>query len=215
MSTKRLLNDINSRIKSPEKYTVTDIAYYYGSLTFVHLLEGRLRNALNVAVQMQMHTEKIESNFLINWSYYLQALVHLQLFQLDKAFKHFETTSQKHYIIDTVAVFDSKASLALIQQLNGKSTEANRIISSAIDFAKEISDPLSLLVMQSAQAHIALLQGDVQTAFQWADAFNEPPSFAGMFFWQEIPWMTKAKVFIAKGTRESLQKAEEVLMYAA
>ena len=111
-----------------------------------------------------------------------------------------------------MAVFDSKASLALIQQLNDNSTEANRIISTAIEYAKEISDPLSLLVMQSAQSRIALLQGYVQTAFQWANAFNEPPSFAGMFFWQEIPWMTKAKVFIAKGTPESLQKAEEILI---
>ena len=70
-----IVEDLIDRLKSSEKYTDTDIAYYYGSLTFVHLLEGRLRNALDVTVQMQMYTEKIESNFLINWSYYLQALV--------------------------------------------------------------------------------------------------------------------------------------------
>ncbi|MCJ7759302.1 MAG: LuxR C-terminal-related transcriptional regulator [Gillisia sp.] len=206
-----IVGELKDRIKSSEKYTSTDIAYYCGTLTFVHLLSGRLRNAMDVAVQMQMFSEKIGSNFLINWSYYLQALANLQLFQLDKAFNYFEIADQKHNIIDKVAVFDSKASLALIHQLNNNSKEANRLICEAIDYAKNIGDSQSLLIVQSTQSRVALLQGDVQTAFQWADTFNESPSFAGMFFWQEIPWMTKAKVLIAKETSDSLQKAEEIL----
>jgi len=206
-----IVGELKERIKSSGKYTSTDIAYYCSTLTFAHFLSGRMRNAMDVAVQMQMFSEKIGSNFLINWSYYLQALANLQLFQLDKAFNYFEITDQKHNIIDTVAVFDSKASLALIHQLNNNSKEANRLISEAIDYAKNIGDLQSLLIMQSAQSRITLLQGDVQTALQWADTFNESPSFAGMFIWQEIPWMTKAKIFIAKGTPESLQKAEEIL----
>jgi len=207
-----IVKEIKSRIKSSENYTKNDISFFYGSLTFVHLLQGRLGNALNVAVQMQMYTEKIKSIFLINWSYYLQALVNFQLFQTDKALLHFEITSQKDYIMDTVPVFDSKVSLALIQQLNGNNKKANRLIAAAIDSAKVLGDPLILLLVQSAQSRIALLQGDIQTAFQWADTFNEPPSFAGMFFWQEIPWMTKAKILIAKGTPESIQKAEGILI---
>ncbi|WP_297795978.1 LuxR C-terminal-related transcriptional regulator [uncultured Eudoraea sp.] len=206
------VTDLNSRIKRTEQYTRMDIAYYWGSLAFVHLLAGELRSALDAADQMQMFTKKIGANFLLNWSFYLQALVNLQLFQLDKAFDHFEVTSEKHYVIDTIVVFDSKVSLALIHQLNGKSKEAFKIISATIDYAKVIGDPVSLLLVQSAQSRIAILQGDIQAAFQWADTFNEPPSFAGMFFWQENPHMTKAKVFIAKGTPECLQKAEEILI---
>ncbi|MCO4815323.1 MAG: hypothetical protein KC454_11450 [Flavobacteriales bacterium] len=204
--------DLKSRINNSNKYSSIDIGYYWGSLTFVHLLSGQLRSTLDTAVQMQMFTEKIGATFLINWSFYLQALANFQLFQLEKAYDHFAVISDKHYILDTMAVFDSKVSLALIHQLNGKSKEANKLIAIAIDYAKEIGDPLSLLLVQSAQSRIALLQGDIQSAFQWIDTFNEPPSFAGMFFWQEIPHMTKAKVLIAKGTPECLQKAEEILI---
>ena len=204
--------DLKSRINKSNKYSTIDIGYYWGSLTFVHLLSGQLRSTLDTAVQMQMFTEKIGATFLINWSFYLQALANFQLFQLEKAYDHFAVISDKHYILDTMAVFDSKVSLALIHQLNGKSKEANKLIATAIDYAKEIGDPLSLLLVQSAQSRIALLQGDIQSAFQWIDTFKEPPSFAGMFFWQEIPHMTKAKVLIAKGTPECLQKAEEILI---
>ena len=204
--------DLKSRINKSNKYSTIDIGYYWGSLTFVHLLSGQLRSTLDTAVQMQMFTEKIGATFLINWSFYLQALANFQLFQLDKAYDHFAVISDKHYILDAMAVFDSKVSLALIHQLNGKSKEANKLIATAIDYAKEIGDPLSLLLVQSAQSRIALLQGDIQTAFQWAETFDEPPSFAGMFFWQEIPHMTKAKILIAKGTPEFLQKAKEILI---
>ena len=204
--------DLKSRINKSNKYSTMDIAYYWGSLTFVHLLSGKLRSAYDSAVQMQMFTEKIGATFLKNWSFYLQALANFQLFQLDKAYDHFAVISEKHYIIDTMAVFDSKVSLALIHQLNGNSKEANKLIAAAIDYTKEIGNPLSLLQVQSAQSRIALLQGDIQSAFQWADTFKEPPSFAGMFFWQEIPHMTKAKVLIAKGTAEFLQKAKEILI---
>ena len=207
-----LVTEIHSQIKRTDKYTSLDIAYYWGSLNFVHLLSGQLRSSLDTGVQFQMFTEKIGADFLNNWSRYLQALAHLQFFELDKAFNHFALAGEKQYNLDTMAVFDSKVSLALIHQLNGKSKEANKLIATAIHFAKEIGDPLSLLIVESAQSRIALLQGDIQTAFQWAETFKEPPSFAGMFFWQEIPHMTKAKVFIANGTPESLQKAEGILI---
>jgi ATP/maltotriose-dependent transcriptional regulator MalT len=114
-------------------------------------------------------------------------------------------------MVDTRAVFDAKAAEALIHQLNNNGAHADKLISDAIAIANENADPLSLSVILSAQARIALLQGDLQKATEWAYTFNEPPSYAGMFFWQEVPCFTKSKVLINIGTKDSLQHAEEIL----
>jgi LuxR family maltose regulon positive regulatory protein len=160
---------------------------------------------------MQLHTKKVRLNFLMNWGYYLQALAELQLFQTKKALKFFEIISSKHFIMDTRAVFDSVAAQALIHQFNNNDQDANRLITDAIDYANEKSDPLSLAVVLSSQARIALLQGDLEKAAVWANSFNESPSYAGMFFWQEVPCITKSKVLINIGTKDSLQQADEIL----
>jgi LuxR family maltose regulon positive regulatory protein len=207
----KIVPETKSKINNPEKYTGIDIGYFYGILSFVHLLSGNLRKVLDAAEQMQLHTKKIKHKFLLYWSYYLQALAELQLFQTDKALKHFEIVSQKHLIVDTRAVFDSMAATALLEQFNNNSVEAIRLLTNAVNYATEISDQQSLTVIRSAQARIALMQGDLQKATEWANSFDEPPSFAGMFFWQEVPCITKSKVLINTGTRDSLQLAEEVL----
>jgi LuxR family maltose regulon positive regulatory protein len=160
---------------------------------------------------MQLHSIEIRAEFLLNWSYYLQALANLQLFQTEKALKYFEIVSRKHFMVDTRAVFDAKAAEALIHQLNNNGAHADKLISDAIAIANENNDPQSLSVILSAQARIALLQGDLQKATEWANTYNEPSSFAGMFFWQEVQCLTKAKVLIHIGSKKSLHDAEELL----
>jgi LuxR family maltose regulon positive regulatory protein len=207
----KIVPELKREINNTERNTGIDIGYLYGALTFTYLLSGKLRNAHDVAVMMQLHTKKARQDFLLNWSHYLQALAEIQLFQTEKALKHFEIISKKYFIVDTRAVFDSMAATALIQQFNNNSVEATRLITDAIDFANKIGDPQSLTIVRSAQARIALIKGDLQTATEWANTYNEPPSFAGMFFWQEVPFLTKAKILISTGTKDSLQHAEELL----
>ena len=103
------------------------------------------------------------------------------------------------------------AAVSLIYQFNNNSSEALRLITDVVKYAKELGDPQSLSVVHSAQARIALLQGDVQKATEWANSFNEPPDFSGMFFWQEVPYLTKAKILLSIGTKGSLQEAEDLL----
>ncbi len=38
----------------------------------------------------------------------------------------------------------------------------------------------------------------------WADSFNEKVDFSGIFFWLEVPWITRAKILVNNGTEESL-----------
>jgi LuxR family maltose regulon positive regulatory protein len=203
--------ELNSRVSESDQSEEIDRAYLYGSLAFVQLLSAKLRKAFDVAKQMQLYSEKIGAVYLLNWSYYFQASSSFQLFETDKALEYFKIISQKQFMMDTVAVIDAKAAVALIHQFTNNSEDAIILINDAIEDASETNIPQSLMVIRSAQARIALLMGDIQGAAEWAKTFDEPPNFAGMFMWQEVPWITKAKVLISIGTKESLHEAESLL----
>ena len=207
----KLIPELKQKINNTKKYTPIEIGWLYGSVNFVHLLSGKLGSTLDDGLIMELLTKKIQSDFLYYWSIYLQALANLQLFQTEKALEHFEIVSKKHYIVDTRAVFDSMAAVSLIYQFNNNSAEVHRLITDAVKYARELGDPQSLTVVHSAQARIALMQGDLQKATEWANTYDEPPDFAGMFLWQEVPYLTKAKILISIGTKDSLQDAEDLL----
>ena len=207
----KLIPELKQKINNTKKYTPIEIGWLYGSVNFVHLLSCKLGSTLDDGLIMELLTKKIQSDFLYYWSIYLQALANLQLFQTEKALEHFEIVSKKHYIVDTRAVFDSMAAVSLIYQFNNNSAEVHRLITDAVKYARELGDPQSLTVVHSAQARIALMQGDLQKATEWANTYDEPPDFAGMFFWQEVPYLTKAKILISIGTKDSLQDAEDLL----
>ena len=89
------VNSLITKTNISDNFHGFDLAYLYGSLTFLHLLSGKLRHAHEVAKKMELHSKKIRAEFLLNWSYYLQALANLQLFQTEKALRHFEVVGQK------------------------------------------------------------------------------------------------------------------------
>jgi LuxR family maltose regulon positive regulatory protein len=59
----------------------------------------------------------------------------------------------------------------------------------------------------SCQARLSLLRGDVKTAKQWLDTFDEAPDVVAMSFFLEIPSITQCRVLIGMGLDTHLKEA--------
>lgn len=202
-----LLQVLENRVLTMDNLNGYRLAFTYGSLTFVNLLCGNLMKAKKTSSQMQIFTAKIGADYLHSWSIYIHALASFHLFEMDEAENQFKLVIERYYNLDRRVVVDSMAAQALLCQFKGENKLATLFINKLMQFAHETNDLQILFVANSAQMRLALLQGNFEPTFQWAEAFTEQPIFLGLFFWQEVPWFTLAKVLIAKGTPESLEKA--------
>ena len=207
-----LVRDIQQQLEKRRKKGGYLLAYTYGSLMFVQLLSGNLLQAREAGHQMEDFTSKINAYYMHNWSFYLQGLANFHLFNLNEALLQFTELYKKRYNMDVRAVLDSISALAVVHHFKNEPDKVNVTIKLLMDYVEDLNDPQSLLVVQSARARIAMLRGDLASALSWANSFEEPLIFAGLFFWIEVPWITKAKILIVQGSAANLSKAEKLLM---
>jgi LuxR family maltose regulon positive regulatory protein len=99
--------------------------------------------------------------------------------------------------------------LASVYRANGRLDQASQIIESVCEQLLTTQNMVLLRRAQAYQADLALRQGYVDTAVNWALGFDPEPLVAIQHFYE--PRITLAKVFIAQGTADSLAQAGRLL----
>ncbi len=182
-----------------------------GGLFFTYMLSGQLSQAAEAARQMKNIGEKNASLYAEMWGCYGQASTYLLTNELDQALANFSLIADRRYLMDTRPVIDSLVGLALTYQALQQPDVATETLQQIVDFAWQTKDPEMLSVAHSAQARLALLQGNLPSAIQWERSFDEVPHFPRMFCWLEVPVITQARVLVILGSEESLQAATALL----
>ncbi|MCB0223730.1 MAG: hypothetical protein KDI02_08575, partial [Anaerolineae bacterium] len=182
-----------------------------GALSFIYLLSGELAEAGRVAHHFQVAATEDNNTYAIAWGSYLQAQVHYCQNDLENALVQFEQAVDKRYILHTKAAIDSLAGLALTYQALGQIASAEATLALLFEFARETNIPPYITVAYSCQTRLALLQGDTAHALRWLQTADLSTDAGIMFYWIEIPRITRCRVLIALGTEASLQEAVGLL----
>jgi LuxR family maltose regulon positive regulatory protein len=141
----------------------------------------------------------------------LWALTQLQSYRLDEALQGFRFAAEEREILHRKAAVETLAGLVLTYQAMQRTDDALDAVKQLLEFAQETAEPEHIAVAESCRARLALLRGDLQSANRWAQSFDAEPHAPGALFWLEVPLITQARVRIATGNREGLEKALESL----
>ena len=93
-------------------------------------------------------------------------------------------------------------------QINGKHAALEETIEKFRKYGSNIDkDPSVNLVLHSAQARLALMQGDIDAAIQFIRMADISTDEGPMLWWIEIPRLTLCRVLIAEATDEKINEA--------
>jgi LuxR family maltose regulon positive regulatory protein len=180
-------------------------------LVWVSFFEGDLRRSANDALGLESLAQTDGSEFVHCLSIFFRACSDLYRGDFEAAAQRFDTFAQQRYTIPRHCAFSALAGRTLCRQLLQQDSAATRAAGTIRTFARELNDANGLEIARSCEARIQLLQGDLDRAAKWAGFDSTPPAFVGLFNSLEVPALTRARVWVALGTNESLGRACNLL----
>ncbi|MEZ4769591.1 MAG: hypothetical protein R2844_14315 [Caldilineales bacterium] len=144
------------------------------------------------------------------WTHYNLGCVAFHRNDLAAAEHHFARVVQQPYLNYGDCYAHSACGLALTYQAQDRPADANEIADAAVRFMLNTGNTSLLSVIEALQAELALRQGRVSVAWQWADRFVTVPPLRPEFRFL-APHLTLAKVWLADDTGAGQARAAGLL----
>ena len=202
----RLVAEELERADSP---TTTFTAQIYLTLCWIRLVSGDLQQLSQLARHLLKQTQRGQLMLSLTWAHYFLGLLHYEWNDLDIADQHFKAIAECRYSAHFIAVQESLLGLALIRQAQGSTEEARETTDALAAFNLERAGSITAKT-RSAQARLAVAQGDIEAAMPWVRGFALAVPDRPIPLFDE-PSMTQARVLIAEKTNDSLLQAVELL----
>jgi LuxR family maltose regulon positive regulatory protein len=180
------------------------------TVCYVHWVDADLKGMAQAAKQCITLSQQSDSPQILNYGHYhLGRVCYLQN-DLIAAEQHFATVVRQPYLNYGDCIVHSACGLALTYQIQGRPDEAQAVIDTITTFLLETGNASMMPLIQALQAEIALRQGQIAAAGQWAAHVDPIPPLSPMveFF---IPHLTLIKIWLAQDTPASRQKAADLL----
>jgi LuxR family maltose regulon positive regulatory protein len=179
------------------------------SLCFYYLNEGLLEQTKQTAASMLQQANRAELNILRGWGHYFLGLVYYQWNDLDLAGHHFKEIVDRIFNQQQITARNGVAGLALVYEARGERTEARKVLEalSQSDIERVGHEEEET---RALYARFLLLQGNLDEAYRWADAFTTPPPDQPLL-WIENSHLIKARILLARGAHADLRLAIQIL----
>ena len=167
------------------------------SLCFIYLQTGQLEQTRQIAQVLVQGSTRGGFAFMRNLGEWYLGVVCYQRNELEAAAQHFTQIVENRFLVQITTYRDAVAGLALIHQIQGRSSETWQMVESISQYDLEqrgSEEPRT----RSLRARLMLLQGDVEGAGRWVDTFTDPPPDQPLL-WLEEPQVTRVRVLVARG----------------
>ena len=183
------------------------------TVCFVHWMVADLQDMAQAAKQSIKLSQEDGSPYILNWGHFYLGLVYYQQNDLTAAEQHFAAVVQQPYLANGDCYAYSACALALNHQVQGRPSEAKMVLEAAAAFFLATGNTTLMALIQAFQAEVALQQGQVAAASQWAAHLDPLPPFTMIYgvFW---PHLTLVKIWLAQDTPTSRQQASDLLQKA-
>jgi LuxR family maltose regulon positive regulatory protein len=163
------------------------------------------RRALSLANEPNLPQAQTWTNYYIGGVYY-----HWN--ELDRAVACLEPLVQNPYGVNGTVFANATCVLALAYQAQGRSAEARAITAAAVDHLRA-ADNLCLNLLEIFQVELALRQGKLGAATQWAALHAEFGPLAPVMDFV-APQLVRPKILLAQTSAAARQEAVQLLLAA-
>ena len=177
---------------------------------YFHWITADLHSMAQAAKQSISLCQESGHRQILGQANYHLGCVHYQQNNLSAAEEHFSGVVARPYNNYGIPYTNSVCGLAMTYQALGREDETRQVIEGAIAFLLETGNTTQLPIVLALQAEVALLQGGLPAASQWAEKLDPVPPLVPMP-WFLVPHLTLVKVWLAQNTTTSQAKAAELL----
>ena len=151
------------------------------------------------------------NDYMLSWGWYFHENLSWWFNDMEGVVLNFKYWTAYRYVIRPTVDIDAFVCAALALHELNRSEKADQMINEVILFAKNTKNSVNISIAASGQARLNLLQGNIKAAKKWLRTAEHFPLSPFMWWWVEVPAITRCRVLIAKGTNRSLQEALELL----
>ena len=176
----------------------------------VHWMTADLLGLARAAEQVLALSQDPYSPEFCAWGHYHLGRVRFHHSDLAAAEEHFAAVVQQPYLSYGQCYVYSACGLARTHQAQGRPEGARAVAESAVAFMLETGNTTLLPVALAFQAELALTQGQVAVAGQWAARLDPVPPLSPTYGFFS-PHLTLVKVWLAQDTPASRGRAAELV----
>lgn len=182
------------------------------ALVWICLIAGDLdAAALYNRQQRDLAGRREDLQYLAN-SDYVQGLIHFHRYELDAAIRYFAKALEYSYMMMRKPLVDCMAGLAMACQANGRRDRATATLEKLFDHCHEVGDVGAVALAASCQRRLQLPSTQTDGVDMSEPSVDEAPSpVESMFWWIEVPAITRCRELMANGSRAGLLEAERRL----
>lgn len=203
---------LNAALEQPHNYPSIFHVRVLAAQCMIQWIAADLPAMLHTAVHMRTLAEQLRLAEMRSWAHYFAGSIYYHWGELERAEQVLKPVVRQPSPVSAIAYANASCVLAAIHQARGNAADANAVTAAALDFLSSTGSRM-LSTVQAFAAELALKQGDLKTATQWAVRTGRQFAPAPGFYWL-APELTRPKVLLALNHGAARQEAAQLLTEA-